>query len=384
MLGIDLCSIERVEGILNRHGDRLLNRVFTEEERDYVKKKKNRPETVAGLYAAKEAMAKALGTGIGPVTFQDLEISHKPYPEGRYKGKTFALTISHEGDYALALAVVKGEEKTLSLPREFSGFLKPRPLDSHKGSVGKIGLIAGKKGMCGAFQFAGLAALRTGAGLVFAYAPREERNFFSLALPEAVVKIREEGVKKDLDLVDSLLIGPGVGVEDPILPETVGLEIKRVLDADALTYLSGLESLPNLEGAVLTPHEGEARRLFHAPKASREELMKKAKDFARDRACIFILKGPGTYVTDGTRDYINDTGNPNMAVGGMGDALAGVLAYSLTQTEDLFLGACFAVYLHGLAGDLAAEDLGPGLLPRDVIVWIPKALKILKKENFLF
>lgn len=373
MLGIDLCAIDRLEKIYQKYGEKFLQRTFTEEERDYLKKKKMAPRTMAGLFAAKEAMAKALGTGIGPVAFKDLEVLHKPQPQGRWGNYLFQLSISHEGGYAVAVALGQGEEKIFPSPSFLKGKVKTRELNAHKGSVGKVALLAGHRGMVGAFLYAARALYRTGAGMVFGLVAEEDLESFSLAAPEVVLKKREEGLENLLPEIDALVVGPGLG-QDPLLKEVVESPIHRVIDADAITYLSGLSSLPNLQGAVLTPHEAEARRLFHC-QDEREGLIERAKNFAKTHQCSVVLKGPGTYVTDGIRDYVNQTGNPSMAVAGMGDCLSGIIGYFLATMEDPYLAACMGVFIHGAAGDLANEKYGQSLMPMDVIQEIPQVLK---------
>ncbi len=374
MIGIDLCQIQRLERIYKKHGDRFINWVFSPKEQAYLRKRKMAPRTMAGLFAAKEAMAKALGRGIGPVALRDLEVGHGPGPWGAWKGYRFDLSISHEGDYALAVARIQESGPSFSLPEFLQGQLKKRELNAHKGSVGKLALLAGRRGMVGAFVYAAKALYRSGAGMVFGLVDSEDQPVFTLAAPEVVLRDRKSGLAPLLDQVDALVLGPGLGLEDPALAEGLSAPIKKVVDAGGLTYLSGLDQLPDLRGAVLTPHEAEAQRLFHC-QAPRQDLMTLAKGFARDKNCVFVLKGPGTYVTDGHRDYVNSTGNPSMAVAGMGDCLSGIIGYYLTALEDPFLAASMGVFVHGAAGDLANEKYGQSLMPLDVIEEIPQVLK---------
>lgn len=107
MLGVDLVKVERIEKLLEKFGDNFLKRIFIEEEIEYIQKKQKSKNTVAGMYASKEAVSKALGTGIGEVGFKDIVIEHNPYPRARVGEKVFELSISHDGDYAIAVCMLK-------------------------------------------------------------------------------------------------------------------------------------------------------------------------------------------------------------------------------------------------------------------------------------
>ncbi|EGY79969.1 holo-ACP synthase [Peptoniphilus indolicus] len=107
MLGVDLVKVDRIEKLLEKFGDNFLKRIFTKEEIEYIQKKQKSKNTVAGMYASKEAVSKALGTGIGEVGFKEIAIEYNPYPRARVGEKVFELSISHDGDYAVAVCMLK-------------------------------------------------------------------------------------------------------------------------------------------------------------------------------------------------------------------------------------------------------------------------------------
>ncbi len=273
--------------------------------------------------------------------------------------------------------------------------LPSRAIDSHKGSYGRAVLIGGSVGMSGAISLAGLGALRGGAGLVYLACPRSvwsavaaiEPSYLTLPLPEdshgrlAVPSIPE--IMAACQNADAVAIGPGLGQSED-LREVVaqivrGVEVPCVVDADALNQLvDRLEILASAKSIrVLTPHPGEFARLSglttREVQANRETL---AVEFAQRHRVILVLKGAGTIVTDGHRLFINRTGNPGMATGGTGDVLTGLLTALLAQGANPFDAACLGCHLHGLAGDIAAEELSPlGLIASDLPKYLPRAWK---------
>ena len=273
--------------------------------------------------------------------------------------------------------------------------LPSRAIDSHKGSYGRAVLIGGSVGMSGAISLAGLGALRGGAGLVYLACPRSvwsavaaiEPSYLTLPLPEdshgrlAVPSIPE--IMAACQNADAVAIGPGLGQSED-LREVVaqivrGVEVPCVVDADALNQLvDRLEILASAKSIrVLTPHPGEFARLSglttREVQANRETL---AVEFAQRHRVILVLKGAGTIVTAGHRLFINRTGNPGMATGGTGDVLTGLLTALLAQGANPFDAACLGCHLHGLAGDIAAEELSPlGLIASDLPKYLPRAWK---------
>jgi ADP-dependent NAD(P)H-hydrate dehydratase len=272
--------------------------------------------------------------------------------------------------------------------------LKPRAIDAHKGNFGRICIVGGCIGMSGAAALAGRAALRAGAGLVRVAVPKSvlpivasiEPSYTTIPLAEDNAgRISAKAINTILDAVsenDCLAFGPGIGISGAlrlILETLIGQEKLRLLiDADGLNNLSGIKNWPDKLKAdlILTPHPGEMKRLwaplFREPlPAARQE---QAGELAQRTKTVVALKGAGTVVTDGQKLYINKTGNPGMATAGSGDCLTGVITALMGQGLSNFDAAVLGVYIHGLAGDIAAEKLGQiSLMATDIIASLPAA-----------
>jgi hydroxyethylthiazole kinase-like uncharacterized protein yjeF len=274
--------------------------------------------------------------------------------------------------------------------------LPPRRLSSHKGTFGHAGIIAGSVGKTGAAAMAAQAALRMGAGLVTVAVPAsindvlEAKLLEVMTIPMPDTKARTlsraalDRLKDFIAARTSVAIGPGLSTH----PETVELvqalvrQLDRpsVLDADALNALAGRASLLTecKIPPILTPHPGEMARLITESSAQtvNGDRIGTAARFARERSCYVVLKGARTVIArpDG-KVAICPTGNPGMATAGTGDVLTGMIAGLLAQGLASWEAACAATYVHGLAGDLAAEIIGQtSLMAGDVIDHIPYAL----------
>ncbi|RMF90306.1 MAG: NAD(P)H-hydrate dehydratase, partial [Planctomycetota bacterium] len=163
-----------------------------------------------------------------------------------------------------------------------------------------------------------------------------------------------------------------------------GTQRPLVVDADGLNALAGADDVLTAPGGprILTPHPGEFARLLGKRLPTREEQVRAAEDLARRWGCVLVLKGHGTAVTDGSRTYVNRTGNPGMAVGGSGDVLSGCIAALGAAGLPPFDAACLGVYLHGAAGDLAAEQLGEdGMTAVDLSRNLPAAIKRYREND---
>jgi ADP-dependent NAD(P)H-hydrate dehydratase len=266
--------------------------------------------------------------------------------------------------------------------------LKPRAVDAHKGDFGKVCIIAGSVGMSGAAALAGRAALRAGAGLVRVATAKSalpivaaiEPSYTTIPLPEdSAGRISAKASNAILDAAsenDCVAIGPGLGVSGGLrsvietLLEQDGLRL--VIDGDGLNNLSKIKDWPGRLKAklILTPHPGEMKRLWKG--LFREQLpterQEQAAQLAQQSKTIVVLKGAGTVVSDGQRVYVNKTGNPGMATAGSGDVLTGVITALAGQGLSDFDATVLGVYIHGLAGDIAAEKIGQvSLMTTDII-----------------
>lgn len=276
--------------------------------------------------------------------------------------------------------------------------LPRRARASSKHDYGRLLIVGGSVGYSGAPTLASRAAVRGGAGLVHLAVPRDIYLVAAMKNDEAMtmpVDCDENGVISAgaipalMDILprcDVLAMGPGLGRSRGVaeLVHTLALECEAqvVLDADALWALSRLEPdfLSRLgKPAVLTPHEGEFVRHLGGELAPSREAA--AERYAREHGCIMVLKGANTVVAfpDGTT-YVNHSGNPGLARGGSGDALTGIMGAMLCQFP-AGKAVPLAVYLHGLAGDIAAGEKGEyGMTITDVIDALPQAMKLITEE----
>lgn len=295
-------------------------------------------------------------------------------------------------------AIVSALGLQLSAAADFSPLLASRPRESNKGSYGHVLVIGGSLGKAGAAAMAGFSALRAGAGLSTVATAKSALSTVAGFHPELMTEPLEETEAGTISLealksghLDSLVerktvlaIGPGIS-RDQETAEFVRSVVQRyrhcmVLDADGLNAFEGeAAKLPGMSaGVVVTPHPGEMARLTGRTvddiQANRVEV---AREFACQRKVIVVLKGHRTLTAspDG-KVWVNPTGNPGMATGGTGDVLTGMIAGLIAQRpEHAFQATALAVYLHGLAGDLAAEELGEeSLVATDLVRLLPKAI----------
>lgn len=281
-------------------------------------------------------------------------------------------------------------------------FFAKRKKDTHKGTYGHVLVVAGSVGKSGAAALAGRAALRMGAGLVTVATaagvlPSIARSMAEL-MTEPLAETPEHTIAAGaldhavalLKGKNAVLIGPGLTTNASTAAFVLGLlpKIKGpcVIDADGLNIVaSKLEVLRRMAGpVVLTPHPGEFARL--AGRSNDEVLRHRLElvpEFAAKHGVTVVLKGYRTLTAgaDG-RVFVNPTGNPGMATGGMGDVLGGMIASELAQEKDVAGAVLAAVYVHGLAGDIAAETLSEkALLAGDIVRYLPAALRALAEEE---
>ncbi|MDB5121589.1 MAG: bifunctional ADP-dependent NAD(P)H-hydrate dehydratase/NAD(P)H-hydrate epimerase [Sphingobacteriales bacterium] len=262
--------------------------------------------------------------------------------------------------------------------------LKPRKRFTHKGTYGHALIVAGSKETMGAALLTADACLHAGAGLTTAFIPESGLNSLNSRQPEVMAVLRESFNFFDfhsLDKYQSIAIGPGIGKENSTIALLYyfleNFKLPMVLDADALNILSENKSWLKLMPAnsILTPHMKEFDRLFGNHSSSWERI-ETAKKKAAEYQVIILLKNQYSFIVfpDG-RVRINSTGNPAMAVGGMGDVLTGIVAAFLAQGYSSEDAATIACYLHGLAGDLLKTKGGMGNIPpRYIIKYLPKLI----------
>ena len=270
--------------------------------------------------------------------------------------------------------------------------LPKRVADGHKGTFGKDYILAGSVGFTGAPVFAAKACVRTGAGLVtvgtsasaYPIVAGKCMEEMSYPLPEHDGKLSADARGSILEKArgcDAVLIGPGLGrgaESDALICDlTAELPQPLVLDADGINAVSGhIDVLKRRSGrvTVLTPHDGEFARL--GGDLGEHDRLSAARNFAREHGCVLVLKGHRTIVAapDG-RAAVNTTGNSGMAKGGSGDVLSGMILALLGQGAEAFEAACAAVWLHGRAGDLAAQEKGEySMTPSDLLEHISAAI----------
>jgi hydroxyethylthiazole kinase-like uncharacterized protein yjeF len=275
--------------------------------------------------------------------------------------------------------------------------LPARPKDGHKGLFGRVLVFGGNEEMIGAPTMAGRAALTLGAGLVQIAVPKSVLAAALMITPELIgLALGKNSTPKDgllhaAEKSQALIIGPGLGQSPQSwsrLQHLIRLDKPMVIDADALNMLAKQKRWPKTfkAHAVLTPHPGEMKRL--AKLIGRNEVptdddgrIEIAAQAANAFGQIVVLKGGRTVVTDGTRVYLNHTGDSSLSKAGTGDCLSGMTGTLLAQKMDPFDAATAAVYLHGRAGEIAGQRLGMRcVLAHDVIDAIPQAVAEYEKR----
>lgn len=267
--------------------------------------------------------------------------------------------------------------------------LPDRAIHAHKGDFGRILLLCGSRGYTGAAALAAMGALRSGAGLVYLGVPESIYPIEAIKLTEPIVfplpeqdgKLSEAAIPQilqRLENMDAVLIGPGLGQsEDTWAVTRVVLEHAKcpvVVDADGINVLAPHMDIlrKRHDPTILTPHTGEFQRLGCLGK----DRLSEAEAFAGEYGCILLLKGHETVITNGAETYINQTGNPGMAVGGSGDVLAGIIVSLLGQKLPLLKAVACGAWLHGAAGDICAKQIGQyGMLPSDMVEVLPRLMK---------
>ena len=322
------------------------------------------------------------------------------FPLRKFCGK---ITIADIGIPPKAYDVTSEGRKYTRLDRNsLAGFPPKRERDAHKGTFGSVLIIAGSERMRGAAVFAALGALRTGAGLVrvasvekcidtvASFAP--EATYIQLECDDYGFMLYDSGRDALLEAMqksDAVVIGPGMGVTNDTL-EIVRFVVKNaevpvIIDADGINCIArDIEILAEHKSdIIITPHPGEMARLLSCDtKMINENRVMVAEKYAEKYGITVVLKGAGTLIADQNNTGSNHTGNAGMSRGGSGDILAGMIGAVAAQGYNMYDAACAGVYMHGLAGDAAAEKLGQeAMLPRDIIDSISDAFRILKEKK---
>lgn len=272
-----------------------------------------------------------------------------------------------------------------------------RNLNTHKGNYGKVLVIAGLGEMPGAAYFTAKSALRTGSGMVYVCTSKDNFTVLQTIVPEAIcldyekLCIDEEKLDSensiDINDYDVIAFGPGMGtseVASDLLQKILSKgKVPLVIDADGLNIISSRECAEKVKKykseIVITPHIGEAQKLFG--EVGIDDYSKKliALKLQKKYGCTIVLKGNKTLVCTGQEweeTWTNTTGNPGMATAGSGDVLTGVIASLIGQGIEFKIASKIGVFIHGYAGDLAAEDKGEyGMISRDIMRNLPYAIK---------
>jgi hydroxyethylthiazole kinase-like uncharacterized protein yjeF len=256
----------------------------------------------------------------------------------------------------------------LSEAHDFAGLFKPRKRDSNKGMYGHVLVIGGAVGKSGAAAMSGLGALRAGAGLVSVACADASK-----LIPELMTESMEHF---SMEKKTVIAVGPGLGPAPELVKNLMSeAQVPMVIDADALNSIAGTDFRGRGLETILTPHPGEMARLVGGKFTDR---LATARTFARDKNVCLVLKGQGTLIAlpDGNV-WVNPTGSPSMAKGGTGDILTGMISGMVAQhPDDIATAVRAAVWLHGRAGELGAEEwTDKCLLATELLNYLPRAMR---------
>ncbi len=260
----------------------------------------------------------------------------------------------------------------------------------HKGQFGKLVVISGSKRHTGSPCFVGMAAYRAGCDLVYIIAPERAANVAANFSPCLITeplkgdKLTKKHVKKIISLIKevratSIAIGPGLWREKEtfkaILDIIKKVNLPMVIDADAIRAISKNKNILKGKRCVLTPHKNEFEEFLGFKIKTFRERIKFVKQEAKKWDCTILLKGHIDIISNGKKLVLNKSGTPFMTKGGCGDTLTGICGAFLARNVDKFTSACAAAYINGKAGELASKKYGEGILPTDLIEFIPKIIK---------
>lgn len=275
--------------------------------------------------------------------------------------------------------------------QDIAKLLKKRSRFAHKGTAGHASLIAGRNGMAGAAILAARACLRSGVGKLTIKTQEDNRQILQISVPEAILDIDFTNIFNDTfnaNEFDAMAIGPAIGT-DKVTAQAFIEQLRLtqspiIIDADGLNILGGhrgwIQQLP--KKCVLTPHKKELFGLISTTRNCYEEL-KKTIDLAMRQTIYIVIKGAySAVVTPEGKVFFNSTGNPGMATAGSGDVLTGVILALMAQDYNIESAVKIGVYIHGLAGDIAAETKGiEGLIASDIVEALPQAWVRIRKPD---
>jgi NAD(P)H-hydrate epimerase len=329
----------------------------------------------SGLFADEKTPEKAeVIIASHTLSFQTPKLAFFIPENEEYVGEWHILDIGLNQDYLTAVRPLFNYVDSIE---SYSAFFD-RSKHDHKGNFGHGLLIAGSYGKMGAAILAARAALRAGLGKLTVHVPHSANGIMQVAVPEAMSSVDDYdefiGELPSLDAYSHFAIGPGIGLAKKTRRFLKSLlsYAKRplILDADALNLIAKYPELMDLipANSILTPHVGEFERLFGSSKHVHKRL-EVLREQAVKRKCVIVLKGANTAIASPQGEiYFNSTGNPGMATAGSGDVLTGVMLAFIAQIPDPVIAAVCAVYVHGYAGDLAAENKGlHGMIAGDIV-----------------
>jgi hydroxyethylthiazole kinase-like uncharacterized protein yjeF len=401
VVGVDVTVVARIAAALERH-PRFAQRIYTAGEQRYSARK---PERWASRWAAKEAVRKVCSSaGEAMPRYRDIEVVRRrggpPRVHIRGEETPIALSLTHDGGLAIAVAVDRGpRHRTLPTPPD-GLVLADRPEDGHKGTFGRVVVIAGSKGLTGAPRLAAMGAARGGAGLVEVCIPEAIHPIVAAGCLEVMpTPLPDAGtgtlhldavptVRERLRGADALVIGPGLGkapdTVSALLEVLVGLPCPAVVDADALNIIaaSGFDWKSSGQTNVVTPHPAEMGRLMGmTTEAVQADRLATAERYAREHGVVVVLKGAETVVAaSGFPTHVDRHHIVALATGGTGDVLAGVIGSMLAQGLGPRDAAVAGVSIHAQAGLMVQARRGrAGALASDVIDTLPAAQELLRE-----
>jgi hydroxyethylthiazole kinase-like uncharacterized protein yjeF len=402
VVGVDVTVVDRIAGALRRH-PRFAQRIYTDSEQRYAAAK---PERWASRWAAKEAVKKLYGSmGERIPTYKEIEVVRRRggAPEVHVRGEPtgIALSLTHDGGLAIAVAVNRGRGRRRALPEVPAGLvLAARPDEGNKGTFGRVVVIAGSKHFTGAPKLAAIGAARGGAGLVEVCIPESIHTIVAAGCLEIMPTALPDGgtgvlhtdalptIRERLKGADALVIGPGLGrapeTVNALLDLLVDLPCPAVVDADALNIVaeSGFDWKRCAQRVVITPHPAEMSRLVGTDtKTVQADRIATAEAYASRTGIVVTLKGAETVVAASDHPtHVDRHHIVALATGGTGDVLAGLIGAMLAQGLSPYDAAVAGVSVHAQAGLMVQARRGrAGALASDVVDALPAAQELLRQ-----